>query len=313
MNDFNIFDLEDEFSNENSTMQFIPVPWEASTSYRCGTIEGPSAIFESSAQIDLFDLDVVDPYKCGMFMDEEELTIRQLSSTARRTKLDKHFKKMHDYVQKLTNEKLEKDQIPVIVGGDHSVPFGAWTAIDDQFGILQIDAHMDLRNGYQGFTYSHASIMHNALTKIPNISNLTQIGIRDFCKEEHEFAKEHEVQTCFDSEIQEAKINGGNLNNIFRQATRHLPDKVWISFDIDGLDPSLCPNTGTPVPGGLGLNEALYIIKKIALSRKIIGFDLVEVAPDPENKSIDANVAMRLLYKISAYVLASQGLAKWRE
>lgn len=306
MDDFNIFDLEDEFSNQDSKVQIIPVPWEASTSFKKGTIEGPDAIFEASIQMDLCDFHVKDPYKQGYFMMDEDLTIRLLSRTAQRTKEDKHFEVMNQYVQRLTKEKLDKEQIPVILGGDHSVPLGAYKAVAESvgdFGILHIDAHMDLRDGYQNFTYSHASIMRHAL-KIPQLKSLVQIGIRDFCEEELECSRsEDRIETIFDHDLSNLKIEGKSWASLLKKKIKHLPKKVWISLDIDGLCPSLCPGTGTPVPGGLGFNEVLYIIRTLCKSKNIIGFDLVEVGP----REIDANVGMRLLYKIGAYALESRG------
>ncbi|NBT58359.1 hypothetical protein EBT16_06205, partial [bacterium] len=185
-----------------------------------------------------------------------------------------------------------------------------------QFGILHFDAHSDTRNAYEGFTWSHASIMFNVLRNVPQVAKLVQVGIRDYCEEESAFceSEKHRVKTFHDSYLQSRKFEGASWKSICDEIIKELPPLVWISFDIDGLDPKLCPHTGTPVPGGLEYNEVLYLLKSLALSkRKIIGFDLNEVAPDPSEKSEwDANVGARLLYKLTAWTLFSQGKARLR-
>jgi len=173
---------------------------------------------------------------------------------------------------------------------------------------------MDLRDSYQGFKNSHASIMRNALNQVPGIEKLVQIGIRDFCEEELEFARSQNgrVIQFFDHDLQYQKQEGRNFSSIADDIISHLPANVWISFDIDGLDPKYCPNTGTPVPGGLDFFEAISLFKKIAHSgRRIVGFDLVEVAPSKDSTNEwDANVGARLLYKLSGWTLFSCGILK---
>ena len=142
------------------------------------------------------------------------------------------------------------------------------------------------------------------------------MGIRDFCEEEVEFSKSHSnrVKTFYDQDLQRNKFEGASWKTLCEEIVKELPSQVWISFDIDGLDPQLCPHTGTPVPGGLQFAEACYLIRSVALSgRKLIGFDLNEVAPGPDkNNEWDSNVGARLLYKLTAWTLMSQGKAKLR-
>jgi agmatinase len=174
------------------------------------------------------------------------------------------------------------------------------------FGIIQIDAHCDLREAYEGFVYSHASIMFNALKEIPQIIKLVQVGIRDYSQGEHEFITEHSprIRTYFDREIRERQYEGESFRQIVDEIIAQLPEKVYISFDIDGLDPKLCPNTGTPVQGGFETEQVFYLFNKIRKSGKqIIGFDLSEVSTS-EN-GWDANVGARVLFKLCNLMVAS--------
>jgi len=172
----------------------------------------------------------------------------------------------------------------------------------ESFGILQIDAHMDLREAYEGFTYSHASIFYNAL-KLPQVEQLVQVGIRDFCDEELNLVNNSDgrVKVFYDHDIKDSAFNGIQWDSYCEEIIDELPDKVYLSFDIDGLDPKLCPNTGTPVPGGLSFREAIYLIKKVVESgRTIIGADLCEVAG--QGHSWDGNVGARILYKMAGLI-----------
>ena len=174
------------------------------------------------------------------------------------------------------------------------------------FGILQIDAHCDLRKAYEGFIYSHASIMYNALEEIPQIQRLVQIGVRDYCEEEWQYISNsnHRIITYFDKEIKERQYEGQTWKKLSEEIISHLPEKVFISFDIDGLDPKLCPNTGTPVQGGFETEQVFYLLKCILQSgRKIIGFDLSETGVSETDW--DANVSARVLFKLCNLMVAS--------
>ena len=176
--------------------------------------------------------------------------------------------------------------------------------INQSFGILHIDAHADLREAYEGFEFSHASIMFNAL-KIQQISHLVQVGIRDYCEAELKLIQsDKRISTFFDRDIKQQQFNGKNWAEICENIISLLPQNIYLSFDIDGLDPKLCPNTGTPVPGGLELEQALFLIERLVQSgRKIIGFDLNEVAPGSDEW--DANVGARLLYRLANMCMVS--------
>ena len=175
------------------------------------------------------------------------------------------------------------------------------------FGVLHIDAHADLRRAYQGFTQSHASIMYNVMTDPLKPKKLVQIGIRDFCEEEYEFIQSRpDIKTFFDLDLKKSLMNGVTWARLCENILSELPQKVYISFDIDGLDPSFCPNTGTPVPGGLNLDQMFYLFSKLEESgRQIVGFDVNEVStggePPEEANEWDGNVGARVLYKLCGW------------
>ena len=166
------------------------------------------------------------------------------------------------------------------------------------------------------FSDSHASIMHNVMEKIPQVGKLVQVGIRDFCEQEYNYTKANpKVDVYFDLDLSKRKNAGEAFLKIAKEIVGKLPQNIYISFDIDGLDPRYCPHTGTPVPGGLEYSEVLCIISEIIKAKKtLVGFDLVEVAPSPKDKNDewDANVGMRLLYKMTRLALASQGIIEAR-
>src|SRR5574344_541348 len=170
------------------------------------------------------------------------------------------------------------------------------------FEGVDLDTFPDLRRAYEGFRYSHASIMYNVLKEIPNVTKLCQVAIRDFCADEQEIiVSDSRVRSFHDHELRSAEFDGVAWSNMCDSIIAELPDNVYVSFDIDGLSPDLCPNTGTPVPGGLTFNKADHLLVKLMNSgKKIVGFDLVEVAPG-ESSDWDANVGAKLLYKICLY------------
>lgn len=317
----NIFGLP--FTEDESDVVLLPVPWEVTVSYGTGTAEGPAAIFEASKQVDLFYPEFPDGWKQGFFMAETPKKLHKLSSKLRSKteeyldllfagEVGKHGEKLLDavnrgceemieHVKEETAARLKQGKLVGLVGGDHSTPLGFMQALEAQhgkFSILQIDAHADLRDAYEGFTYSHASIMFNAL-KLKGVERLVQVGIRDFSQGENELIQKSKgrVHTVFYSEIGFGKAEGKSFASLIENAVSKLSDKVYLSFDIDGLDPRYCPHTGTPVPGGLEFDEAVYLIRAVVKSgREIIGFDLNEVAPG--NDEWDANVGARMLFHL---------------
>lgn len=320
----NLFSLP--FDENESDIIILPVPWEVTVSYKPGTAKAPDAIMQASMQVDLFDADVSDAWKRGIYMlpvsqeikkkskrmrDAAATIIEELyegKEVAKDKKLSRQLKEVNkageelkQWVSEKTLHLLNQNKLVGLLGGDHSTPLGymeALSKLHTEFGILQIDAHCDLRDSYEGFTFSHASIMFNAL-KIQQVKKLVQVGTRDYCEDEVNVIQHSNgrIKTFFDSQMKRDQYNGETWKSICERIVTELPQKVYISFDIDGLDPKLCPNTGTPVAGGLEFEQAVYLISNVVESgRKIIGFDLNEVSPGKDEW--DANVGARMLYKL---------------
>jgi len=328
----NIFGLP--FLEEDARLVILPVPWEVTVSYGAGTSRAAEHIFHASMQVDLFDAETNDAWKQGFFMrlpdkkilmksdylrKEAELYINYTSKgeiLEKNSFMCKSLKEINEgsanlnkWVYEQTKSLLDSGKLVALLGGDHSTPLGYFKAIAEKhgdFGILQIDAHCDLRKKYEDFLYSHASVMYNALEEIPELKRLVQVGVRDYCQEEWDYISNsnYQVITYFDKDIKERTFEGQSWRQIADEIVSHLPDKVYISFDIDGLDPKLCPNTGTPVQGGFESEQILYLIKKIIQSgRQFIGFDLAEIGVG--DTDWDANVGARILWKLCNLLVAS--------
>jgi agmatinase len=330
----NIFGLP--FTEEQAQLVLLPVPWEVTVSYRVGTAQGPDHIFDAAMQVDLYDPDVKDGWKKGFYMLPIDKNIRKKSDylrqcaelilshmvdggdvsdneqlTEKLNEINTNGEVLRDWVYEMTSGLLKKGKKVGLIGGDHSTPLGFIKALGDvhsDFGILQIDAHADLRIAYEGFTYSHASIMYNVLKEVPQVKKLVQVGIRDYCDEELQIINESNgrIHTFFDKDIKEQQYEGATWKAICQQVIDALPQKVYISFDIDGLDPKLCPNTGTPVPGGFEADQVFYLFKMLKASgREIVGFDLNEVSNGYQSgDSIDSIVGARMLFKLCNYMVA---------
>lgn len=329
----NLFGLP--FDVEHSELVIIPVPWEVTVSYNAGTADAPQAILEASTQVDLFVKDIPDAWQMGIHLlphqesfEEEnrkyrDLAVRYINWLESNEEewvsdelkvipkaIDEIAEKLAIYVKSQAMKWLGQGKMVALLGGDHSTPLGlirAMATTHESFGILQIDAHADLREAYEDFTYSHASIMYNAM-QIKNIKKLVQVGIRDFCEEEMNMINKSNgrIVTYFDDDLKQELFEGNTWHNISSQIIEKLPQKVYISFDIDGLEPRFCPNTGTPVPGGLTYEQVMYLFRLLVKSgRTIIGFDLNEVSPG--ESEWDANVGARVLWQMSCLMGASQG------
>ena len=334
--DESIFGLP--FTAEESEIIIIPVPWEVTVSYGSGASNGPEAILEASFQVDLHHQDFPDLWKLGIYLDLNEQTaiwgdnsdkykgMAQPIITALESgevieshpalqsdldKINKVCRELKDEVRERALYWMKKGKKVALLGGDHSTPLGYYEALASQhesFGILHLDAHMDLRIAYEGFTYSHASIMYNAL-QLPQITKIVQIGIRDFCKQEVEtvMQQEHRVQVHTDADMKAETYKGKTWDEQCDHIINSLPQKVMISFDVDGMYAWYGPNTGTPVPGGFSYEQATYLFNKLADSGKeIIGFDFVEVAPG--DNDWDGNVGARMLYHKVGVLAKNNGL-----
>lgn len=330
--DNNIFGLP--FTEEESRLVLQPVPWEVTVSYGSGTARCADHIFKSSLQVDIFDPDLRNEWQQGFFMravdkkilmksdylrKEAELFIDFISTNqdvSENKFMCKSLKEINEgslflnnWVYEQTKSLLNKDKLVGLIGGDHSTPLGFIKALaekHDSFGILQIDAHCDLRKCFEGFNYSHASIMYNVLKEIPQVEKLIQLGVRDYCEEEWDYIcnSKFKVITYFDQLVKERMMEGETWKHIAEEMINHLPQKVYFSFDIDGLDPKLCPHTGTPVMGGFQTEQILYLFKKVIQSgRQLIGFDLVETGVGDTN--LDSEVSARLLWKMCNLLIKS--------
>ncbi len=323
------------FTADEAKVILLPVPFEATTSYGAGAANGPAAILDASSQIDLFDVEIGRPYEPGIAMLDEDPSIRAWNDEAKveataifdaggagddpelRAMLDRvnHAgARVNSWVYGKTKALLDAGKIPCVIGGDHAVPFGAIQAYAERYpgmGILHLDAHADLRDAYEGFTWSHASIFHNVMERIPGVTRLVQVGIRDLGRAEHAYIRESggRVLTHFDQLLCNERFEGVTWRAQVDRIVSELPQQVYLSFDIDGLDPTLCPHTGTPVPGGLSFQQAAALLAGVARSgRTIVGLDLCEVAPGEAGDQWDGNVGARLLYKMIGWMLRSQGL-----
>lgn len=332
----NIFGLP--FSEADARLVILPVPWEVTVSYNAGTARAPEHIFKASLQVDLFDPEIKDAWREGYFMRSSDRKILMKSDYLRKEAelyinyiaegddvndnkfMCKTLKEvnaggvyLNEWVYEQTKDLLNQNKLVALLGGDHSTPLGYFKAISEkfgEFGILQIDAHCDLRKAYENFTYSHASVMYNALAEIPALTKLVQVGIRDYCEEEWDYieANKERVATFFDNTIKERIYEGETWQKITDEIIAQLPQTVFISFDIDGLDPKLCPHTGTPVQGGFETAEIFYLFKKLLASgRHIVGFDLNEVGISRDEW--DENVGARCLFKLCNMLIASNPLA----
>lgn len=336
----NDFDPEGTFTDDSSVfgmpkempskLSILPAAWEVTTSFRRGTVSAPEALLNATKQMDLYHpywrkiyekgvswndsllaetkkmnkeaspyaLNVIKAHESGSEVSQQDLERVNISSS-----------KFNELIYEKSLSELEKDKVVGLVGGDHSTPYGLIKALsekyDGDFSIVHLDAHFDLRDSYQGFKHSHASIMKNVMDLI-KAPKLYQMGLRDFS--ESEFIKAQECSNfILDQEFHDQKLRGKSYETILDSFFKGLSEKVYISFDIDGLSPEFCPNTGTPVPGGFTYNEAVFLVHYLhKKGHQLIGFDLVEISPKDEDLlGLDEIIGSRLLYELSCFGLAS--------
>lgn len=322
-----------------AALVYIPVPWEVTTSYGSGTAQGPDTILHASPQLDLYLRGVANHFEKGFHLLQEMVEIASLNSEFKpiakaiqeeletagnlaarpdlveaQQRVNSASARVNDLVYQQAKDMDQQGKKLALIGGDHSSPLGLIQFLCEKFagnlGVLHIDAHHDLRDAYQGFHYSHASIMKNVLDLPEPPNALVQVAIRDFSFEEAELAREHPAVTVFyDEDMKEQLFLGRPFAALVDDIVGALPENVYVSFDIDGLQPDLCPHTGTPVAGGLTLEQAQYLIKTLVNKGKIIvGFDLCEVAPDDSRPTDqwDGNVGARVLFMLSSWMMESQ-------
>ncbi len=318
---------------QESALVLISAPWDVTSSYGAGAASAPDAIIGASTQIDFYDPDYPEGWRHGIGTVGINYSVQDhsamLRSDARKVishiesgghPADDHIKRrtarineasawVNEYLYGEAKQWLTEGKSVGLVGGDHSTPLSLIRAVaehEGEIGILHLDAHADLREAYEGFTYSHASIMYNVLKEVDGVTKIVQAGVRDLCEKEMELIETHpKLETFFGWQLAAERFAGTTWKTQCETMVAALPRKVYISFDIDALSPENCPNTGTPVPGGLSYDEAVYLLQTVVASgRKIVGFDLCEVSPSVDNEW-DANVGARILYKLCNLTLLS--------
>ncbi|BAY33668.1 arginase/agmatinase/formiminoglutamase [Nostoc carneum NIES-2107] len=316
------------FDYESAKLIVFAVPWEVTVSYGAGTANGPQQILDASTQLDLFDFDNPDGWKQGIFMMEIPQDILEKNEYYRGlaakiierlaqgktlagapdltpvlTEINQASQQVNQWLFENCQKAINDGKRVAVIGGDHSSPLGYFQALAAKYpdyGILHLDAHADLRDAYEGFEFSHASIMFNAM-KIPQITKLVQVALRDICHDEVQIIDESRdrIIAYYDPAIKQKLYSGTTWINLCQEIVSNLPEFVHISFDVDGLDPKLCPSTGTPVPGGLELEQAFCLFRELVKSgRKIIGFDVCEVG----DAEWDGNVGARIVYKLANFM-----------
>ena len=331
------------FTPEEAALVLVSVPWDVSSSYGGGASAAPDAIIEESSQLDFHDPWAPDEWRKGIATLPIDYSILERNSPLRDDarkiidaqeaghdphdnfllarkleKINNASAELHSRVEELAAKWLECGKRVGLVGGDHSTPQGLIAAVakhEGSIGILHLDAHCDLREKYEGFVHSHASIMFNVLAGVPGVEKLVQVGIRDFSRAESDYARSHPKIVLFtDAELAENRFEGETWASQCDRIVETLPQKVYVSFDVDFLSPDLCPGTGTPVPGGVSFDRATYLLRRVVDSgRRIVGFDLCEVAPGSaacaadknrtSGASWDANVGARILFKLCGQTL----------
>ena len=304
-------------SYQDAQIILLGVPWEVTASYTGGAAHGPRWIQQASSQLDFFDPQLQSNVsEKGIYLKHlsfpEQDHLRELVS--RNQNISEHLEminnqcsQMVEEVRKNTQQILDDQKVFGLIGGDHSVSEGALLEIGHRykgdFGLLHFDAHADMRKSYQGLKHSHASVMYNVL-KQPNApKTFVQVGIRDLCEEEFQRISDHKHIHCFfDHIIHQKLFEGKTWKSITRSILKKLPQRVYVSLDVDALSWSYAPHTGTPVPGGLSYNQLTFLLEQLKMEGKeIIGFDVVEVAkPSSTTTSSewDGNVGARLVYKL---------------
>ena len=279
---FNFLGLDQQDYSSAKVVVF-PVPYNSTTYWKSGTKEGPQAIIDASRHIELYDTDNKKAINQESIFTLESLEPSKNSPRETITR-----------IQEAVEQIIKDGKVPLMLGGEHSISLGAVLALHQKFSdlsVLQIDAHSDLRDEFQGTKYHHACIIKRIRDlNIP----ATQVGIRSVSKEEADYIEENKIKSVFYA----PKLP---INEIIDSLSKN----VYITFDLDGLDPSIMPSTGTPEPGGLGWYEAVNLIKDIAEKRNIVGADVVELDPIPGLVAPDF-LAAKLAYKIIQNILVSQ-------
>ena len=275
----NFGDLPEEYSSlGQAKVVLLPVPYDGTSTWLKGADKGPAAIIEASTHMELYDIETDSQvYQKGIFTAEP---------------VDGDFlpEKMVEIVHKRIRDYIDNEKFAVVIGGEHSVSVGSVKAHTEKYSditVLQLDAHSDLRNEYEGSKYNHACVM----SRIAEMCPVVQVGIRSMDISEKEYLDENRV---FFAE------NIHNCDNWIERVKSKLSEKVYITIDLDVFDPSIMPSTGTPEPGGLFWYDILMLLKEVFDDKEVVGFDVVELCPNKNSKAPDF-LAAKLIYKLLSY------------
>ncbi|MFC1630177.1 agmatinase [Patescibacteria group bacterium] len=276
---FNFGGMDNQSYNKSKVVVF-PVPYDSTTYYKSGTKDGPQAVIDASRHMELYDIDLKQSIK-----ETDIFTLEALEPSKNLPK--ETIIRIRDVIERIIDDK----KIPIMLGGEHSISTGAVLAFKNKgvnFSVLHIDAHSDLRDEFQGTKYHHGCVMR----RVRNAnSSVTQVGIRSMSQEEAEY------------------VQAKKINNIFYypnlpidEIISSLKENVYVTFDLDSLDPSIMPSVGTPEPGGMTWQESLNLLQRVAKERKIIGADVVELCPIPGFLAPEF-LAAKLVYKLINYII----------
>jgi agmatinase len=277
--------LDDHYTRfETARVVVVPVPFDATTCYRPGTREGPQAIIDASSNLEVYDVELRrSPHTAGI------ATLRAVEP------IMGNAQAMAERTERVTAHLLDQGKFVATLGGDHSISIGVIRAFAKRYpalSVLQIDAHADMRDEYEGNRLSSATIMRRTFEVAPRIG---LVGIRSFSEAEAEFLQQRKIPVWLASTIREQTFSG--RREWIDDVVAALGDEVYVTFDVDGFDPSLLPGTGTPEPGGLGWYEAMDLLSAVAEKRHIVGFDVVELSPMVEGHTSPV-IAAKLVYKL---------------
>lgn len=280
--------VEERVAPEQARVVLVPVPYEKTTTYHKGTAAGPAALLDASLQVELFDEETgTEPLRAGLAVLDPVQSDAMPDALALR---------LHDVVA----PHLQAKRVVGCLGGEHSLSLGPVRAAAGQYpglGVLQIDAHPDLRDEYEGTRFGHGCVMRRVL-ELPVVARLVQVGLRAVSEEDAEVLRtEPRVRPFYAHALHDAG------RAWIEEVVTACPEKVYLSFDLDGLDPSVIPGTGTPEPGGLGWWDALALLKAVIEQREVVAFDIVELSPTPAS-TVSEFAAAKLLFKILAYLAA---------
>ncbi len=268
----------------DSKTAVLPFPYEKTTCYVKGTRKGPDAIIKASSEMELYDEENANVFEAGI------CTLKPLE-------VDSRPELMESVIHKNIKALLDDDKFVAVLGGEHSITSGIAKAFREKYddlNVLQIDAHADLKEEFEGTRYSHACAMRRTIEICP----VVPVGIRSLSDEESEYIKEKKLKVFWAKDIVDN-------DEWFDAAISLLSRNVYITIDLDGLDPSVMPSVGTPEPGGLGYYQLLRFLKKVCEKRNVVGFDAVELCPNENDISSDFTAA-RIVYKLIGYKFAAR-------